>query len=208
VHADHATHEIQFGHIRRTNHFNTSWDYGHFEAPAQRWMDLSEPGFGVTLTNDSKYGHSCLGNVMGLSLLRSTKSPDPQADMGVHEMRYSLHLHGPFDAREAIAAAEKLNQPMRFVREGETSDSLITMPEKTGVVIDTVKPAEDGGEIIVRLYEARGGRETITLALHPKIRSVQIVDLLERPLHTASNVSGSYRLTVKPFQIVSLRLGL
>jgi alpha-mannosidase len=207
VHADHATYEIQFGHVRRTNHFNTSWDYARFEVPAQRWMDLSETGFGVSLINDCKYGHSCLGNVMGLSLLRGTRSPDPKADIGEHVFRYALQPHGPFDAADAVAAAESLNQPLRLV-DRPAQDSLVRM-QGAGVVIDSLKPAEDGDGLILRLYECTGGRSSVALTFHSAIKSVTLVNLMESP--SGDKLAMKHRvvpLQFKPFQIQTLRLSL
>ena len=63
-----ATYEIQFGHVKRPTHFNTSWDQARFEVSGHKWADLSEYGFGVSLLNDCKYGHSTRGSVMSLSL--------------------------------------------------------------------------------------------------------------------------------------------
>ena len=45
------------------------------------------------LLTDSKYGYSCFGGELRLSLLRSPKSPDPEADMGAHDFAYALVPH-------------------------------------------------------------------------------------------------------------------
>ena len=74
VHAARATYEIQFGHLERPTHVNTSWDVARFEVCAHRWADLSEPGYGVALLNDCKYGYDIHGNVMRLSLLRGRRA--------------------------------------------------------------------------------------------------------------------------------------
>ncbi len=79
-----ATYEIQYGHVERPTHANTSWDVARFEVCAHKWADLSEPGYGVALLNDSKYGYDISGNVIRLSLLRATTWPDPEADRGHH----------------------------------------------------------------------------------------------------------------------------
>ena len=68
-----ATYEIQHGHITRPTGVNTSWDRARFEVCAHRWADLSEPGYGVALLNESKYGYDIRGNVMRLSLLRARR---------------------------------------------------------------------------------------------------------------------------------------
>ena len=57
VHSPRATYEIQFGHLERPTHENTSWDLARFEVSAQQWADLSEGDYGVALLNDCKYGY-------------------------------------------------------------------------------------------------------------------------------------------------------
>lgn len=84
-----ATYEIQFGHTERPTHYNTSWDLARFEVCAQKWADLSEPGYGVALLNYGKYGHDIHGNVMRLSPLRAPTCPDPFADRGEHRFTYA-----------------------------------------------------------------------------------------------------------------------
>ena len=113
VHASRATYEIQFGHLERPTHANTSWDVARFEVCAHRWADLSEPGYGVALLNDCKYGYDIHGNVMRLSLLRAPGWPDPESDQGAHRFAYALFPHAG-DLREAgvIAEAEAFNLPL------------------------------------------------------------------------------------------------
>ena len=56
VKASEATYEIQFGHVKRPTHRNTSWDTAKFEVCGHKWIDLSEPDYGIAVLNDSKYG--------------------------------------------------------------------------------------------------------------------------------------------------------
>ena len=56
--ADNATYEIQFGHVQRPTHRNTSWDEAKFEVCAHKWADLSERDYGVSIINDCKYGYN------------------------------------------------------------------------------------------------------------------------------------------------------
>lgn len=114
-----ATYEIQFGHVERPTHANTSWDVARFEVCAHTWADLSEPGYGVALLNDCKYGYDIRANVMRLSLLRAPTWPDPVADRGHHRFTYALLPHAG-DLREAgvIEQARDLNSPLRTVAAG------------------------------------------------------------------------------------------
>ncbi len=206
---DHATYEIQFGHVRRPTHFNTTWDVARFEVNAFRWADLSEPSFGVALLNDSKYGYACHGNVLRLSLLRSPKAPDPVADMGRHHFRYALlpHASGPQEGG-VIPAAAAFNQPLEILPSGAApqQQSFFSV-DNPAVVIDTVKKAEDSDDIILRLYESHGGHQKVTLTTSLPLKKWRIVDLLEgNAAPEVSAKSGSLQLNLRPFDLVSLRL--
>jgi alpha-mannosidase len=88
-----ATYEIPFGTISRPTTRNNTWEAARFEVPALRWADLGDGKRGFSLINESKYGYDAQGNVLRLSLLRSPKSPDPEADQGHHHFSYSLFPH-------------------------------------------------------------------------------------------------------------------
>src|SRR5215216_1665394 len=91
--APQATYEIQWGNVQRPTHRNTSWDWARFETCAQKWVDLSEGDYGVSLLNDCKYGHDIYANIMRMTLLRSSTMPDPTADFGEHRFQYSFYPH-------------------------------------------------------------------------------------------------------------------
>ena len=122
--------------------------------PGHRFADLSEHGFGVAVLTDSKYGYSCFGNELRVSLLRSPKSPDPEADMGRHTFAYALLPHaGGWREGGVVAEGIRFNAPFR---RGEGSGSLASVDD-TNLVLDTVKRAEDSDAVVLRLYEAHGG---------------------------------------------------
>ena len=113
IHASQAAYEIQFGHVLRPTHRNTSWDEARFEVCAQKWSDLSEDGYGAALLNDCKYGSSAEGSEMRLSLLKSATYPDPEADQGRHVFTYSLLPHcGGLREGGVVQEAYGLNQPL------------------------------------------------------------------------------------------------
>ena len=174
----------------------------------------------MALLDDCKYGHSCAGNVMGLTLLRSPKHPDPEADMGVHEFTYSLMPHGG-DWREAGVdrEAERLNNPLiartlPAQQQGQWQGSFapfsIETPGSAGLEVAAVKPAEDGEGLIVRLVETHGGRGEVQLRWNLPASDVKAANLLEQRTHVPSlQHDAKERLTrfyIKPFEIVTLAL--
>jgi alpha-mannosidase len=219
VHADRAASEIQFGHVYRPTHVNTSWDAARFETCAHRWVHVGEPGFGVTVANSSTYGHDitrksgAAGGTYTLvrqSLLRAPVFPDPTADQGRHVLRTSLKIGE--DILDAVDEGYRLNLPLRMIEGGVVSSPLV-VSDSPALVIETVKLAEDrSGDLIVRLYEARGARATGRVTIGADIRGVVETDLLERELSDPTALTGvsgaAAELHLRPFQIVTLRVAL
>ena len=113
-----ATYEIQWGAVQRPTHRNTSWDWARFEGCAQKWVDLSEGDYGVSVLNDCKYGHDVRDNVIRISLLRSPTLPDPEADQGSHRFAYSLRPHENACGESTVAAGYALNDPILVAAAG------------------------------------------------------------------------------------------
>lgn len=204
-----ATYEIQFGHLRRPTHEDTSYARAMFEVCAQRWADLADGDYGVALLNDCKHGYDIHGSVMRLSLLRAPTHPDPSADRGDHQFTYALIPHrGDFREAGVIAAAEDLNAPLRIVSgnlTGGTRRSLVEV-DTPQVVVESIKRAEDSDSVIVRLYEAWGGRCKARLQTTLPASRAFLCDLLEREREEVALNNGVIELQITPFKILTLKL--
>lgn len=204
-----ATYETLFGAVERPTHANTDADLAQFEVPGHRWADLSEPGFGVSLLSDARYGYSTFGQHMALSLLRGTQSPDPRADIGEHRFAYALYPHAG-DWRQAGTTAEALrfNRPVLWSR-GEVAAVLaapLAAADDPHVVVDTIKPAEDGEGWVVRLYESAGASVRTRLRFGVQVRAAWRSNGLEDRLETLALDDAGLDLDLRPFQILTLRL--
>ncbi|MFI5479831.1 alpha-mannosidase [Streptomyces rubiginosohelvolus] len=211
VHAERSTAEIQFGHVHRATHDNTSWDAARFEICAHRWLRVAEPGYGVALLNDSTYGHDVtrtphpdgLGTTVRLTLLRAPHSPDPHTDLGVHRFRYALAPGA--EVTDAVREGLALNLPLRAAV-APVVPALVSTGHPA-VTVESVKLAEDrNGDVIVRLYESAGGRARTRLKVAFPVTEARITDLLERPLHPAETDEDGLVLDLRPFQILTVRL--
>ena len=207
---DRTVAEIQFGHVTRPTHANTSWDSARFEVPKHRWVAMAEPDFGVALTSDCKHGHDAAGSTLRLTLLRAPTWPWDGADIGRHRFRYGLM---PFTALSQVPpVAEAFDAPLSLIAPGPAPDSgpalsSIADPGTSGVVPEALKRAEDGDDLILRLVEREGRRQEIALTLAPEIRSWAEADLLEIASGPPAPVTGPVRLCFAPFEIRTLRLG-
>lgn len=212
--AERAAAEVQFGHLHRPIHRNTSWDSARFETVAHRWIQVGEPDFGVLIANDVVYGHDVRNaaapsgrpmTVARLSLLRAPRFPDPTADQGHHDFRVRVRTGA---IPEAVAHGYALHLPPRPIS-GHPVEPLLTVSDPA-VVVEAVKLAEDrSGDLVVRLYEAHGTRVRATVTTAFGWSAASATDLLERPIQTevvrAAERGSAVEIELRPFELSTLR---
>ena len=211
IHSDEATFEVQFGNLKRKIHGNTSWDEARFESCGQKWMDISEGHYGVSLLNDCKYGYSAKDSNIALTLIKSGIDPNKTADQEEHVFTYALYPHKEmWSAAGTVQEAYKLNQPA-YATKGElknTGKSFIST-DKDNIIIETVKPAENGDGMIVRLYDCENSltKATLTFA-EGMLESVEECNLMEEKEADIEACGNSFNVSVKPYEIKTYRVRL
>ena len=206
--ANKATYDIQFGNVERPTHENTSWEAAKFEVCAHKWCDLSEDDYGVSILNDCKYGHSIFENQMMLTLIKCGTYPNPVADQGRHTFTYAFYPHaGNYKQGGTIQEAYLLNRPMTAKKTnggGILPDtySLISCDCKN-IIMETVKEAEDGKGIVVRLHDTWNKKSNPTLRFGFEVKKISLCDMMERPIREISQ-NNLVTLPVGNFEIVTL----
>jgi alpha-mannosidase len=213
VRALESTSEIQFGHIRRPSHRSSTWDKSKYEVSAQKWIDVSQRNYGVALLKDCKYGHRVARNILDINLLRSPSYPDPKADRGSHTFTYALYPHpGDHVAGGVIRAAYELNYPLTWVKGSRSSGSLpgsfsLLRVDVQNVIVESIKEAEVGGEIVIRLYEAHGVDQDAVISFSRPVQSLHLTNLLEQDMEPLPVENNAVRLKFGPFEVHTLRIG-
>jgi alpha-mannosidase len=211
VHATAAAYEIQYGHVTRPTHENTSWDKAKFEVYGHKWADISENGYGVALLNDCKYGYNAEGSTLKLTLLKCPSWPDKFADEGRHIFTYSIIPHlGDFREAGVIREAYSLNQPLLAKKVGVQSGSLadkfsLVCADKDNIIIETVKKCEDDDSMIVRFYDSFDRRESVTVSVPEVFKEAYLCSLMEVQLEKLEISGGKVTIPVSNFEIVTLK---
>ncbi|MFI8521263.1 alpha-mannosidase [Streptomyces sp. NPDC085481] len=216
LHTDRYAAETQFGHLHRPTHTNTSWEAAKFEACNHKFVHFEEPGWGVALVTASTYGHDVTRTVrpadrgttttVRVSLLRAPRFPDPQTDQGVHRFRHALVPGAGIG--DAVREGYAINLPERRVPGDADVAPLATVGDEE-VVVSAVKLADDrSGDVVVRIYESRGGRARTRLSAGFALAGARVCDLLERPREGEEvRVEGDeVMIELRPFQLLTLRL--
>ncbi|MHB0997877.1 MAG: alpha-mannosidase [Armatimonadota bacterium] len=206
--SDFARHEIQYGHAERPTHTNLLQDVARFEVCAHKWSDLSENGFGVALLNDCKYGIGVNGSTFRLTLIKSGTHPDPRGDAGNHFFTYSLLPHASgFSVESVVRPAYELNMPvLAFPADADTKgfDGILSV-DAPNVIIESIKAAENGDGIIVRLYEAEKTGCKVNLKFNVPVEYIEETNLLEEKQQELDFENNSVELFIKPFEIKTIR---
>ena len=201
VRAGTATYEMPFGVATRPTHVNTAADLAQFEVPGHRFADLSEHGFGVALLTDSTYGYSARGSELRLSLLRGPTHPDPEADLGRHELAYAVLPHaGTWQAGGVVAEARRFNEPVRWAAGGPPGSAA----EADGLVLDTIKRAEESDALVLRLYEAHGARGVARVTLGAQFSTACLATGLEEEGEALEVDGDAIVLPYRPHQLVTV----
>ncbi|MFD0275077.1 alpha-mannosidase [Kitasatospora sp. NPDC127111] len=219
VHTERYAAETQFGHLYRPTHTNTSWDAAKFEACNHRFVHLDEPGWGVALVTASTYGHDVTRTVreddggttttVRFSLLRAPRFPDPRTDQGTHRFRHALVPGAGIP--DAVREGYLISLPERTVTGSVEAVRPLVELDEDAIVVSAVKLADDGsGDLVVRVYEANGGRARGRLTTSFPLAGAVPCDLLERPWdgtrgEIAADGAG-VTLALRPFELVTLRL--
>jgi alpha-mannosidase len=210
IHSDEATFDIQFGNVTRKIHTNTSWEMARFESCGQKWIDMSEGHYGVSLLNDCKYGHSVKDGNMAITLIKSGIEPNPMTDYEEHYFTYALYPHAEnWRASGTVREAYKLNQPAYAVQGGTpgTKTSFASV-DQANIVMETIKEAEDGSGIIIRMYESENALTKAHIQLGVTASSIVECNLIEEEGENVPAVGDGFDIEIKPYEVKTYKIRL
>lgn len=209
---DKATYDIQFGNLERSTSTNTGWESAKFECVGQKWVDMSENNYGVALLNDGKYGFGAEDNLLSLTMLKSGSFPYDGAADEIPEFTYSLYPHGEdFRKGGVIEAAYVLNRGLTAMplnkQEGDLLErySMVSCDAR-GTYVETVKQAENGDGIVLRVFEAFKETKNVCLKFGRKINTAYVCDMLENEEMALDVFDNTISFVIKPFEIITIKI--
>lgn len=204
---DSATYEIPYGTIQRPS-------LGE-EQVAQKWADISDNQYGVSLLNDSRYGYDITKNTIRLSLLRSPDHPvESLDDKGVHQIRYSLYPHaGTTKEGKSMLKGYEFNNPLIAVTTDlhrgnlPVNHSFLQITPEN-LVVTVLKKAEDSDDLMLRFYETTGEKCTAKVKISEflGIDAIHKTDLLENELEDIAKTDKGFEFKVGKYSIESFKL--
>ncbi|MBC8063914.1 MAG: hypothetical protein H7Y17_03730, partial [Chlorobia bacterium] len=200
--------ETPFGSVRRPA-------YEDREVPTLRYASFGDGR--ITVFQDCKYGHQIRNGSVSTRVVRSSFDPDHAPEVAKSTLRYSIvfHKETPTPA-ELTRIGAAWNHPLIVVaatlQEGDLPASKSFVEVKSeGIVLTTVKSAEDGNGLIVRLVEYDGQDSEAEVVLAPEMvegfTKAELCDLMERATGESATLNGTVVIArIKANSFVTVRL--
>ncbi|MBP5231553.1 MAG: alpha-mannosidase, partial [Clostridia bacterium] len=197
--SEYAVCGVPFGELARPTMHRDSWEAAKREVCFQGYCDLSDGTFGGAVLSDCKYGIDVRDCVLSLALLRAPTFPGKHADIGHHAFRYAFlpHKGGTENVRPEAFRMRAPAEEIPFLPPLTAS-----FVSAEGLLAASVKPAENGNGIVVRLYNPtdRPGTAKVRFAPELGISSFRKANLLEGPEEEIPDGILRYG----PFEVVTL----
>lgn len=207
IRSDNASYDIQSGYVKRPTHRNSNLDVAKFECVAHKYTDISDFDYGVALLNDCKYGHKVFGSTLDINLLRSTTSPDADADIGVHDIVTTIYPHhGQLQESKVYEQSAMLNCPPLIFNNKNAIHAIkhpFEIKSAKGINLEVIKHAEKENMHIIRLVETKGRVGNIVLKFNKQTKIIES-DLMEWN-DISVQTTELLDLNFKPFEIKTFK---
>lgn len=207
VYVENGINEIQFGYVERPAHRSRLYDKDRFEVCNHRYSALCDGSHGAAVLNDCKYGISMNENALELTLLRAAACPEMRADNREHTFTYAFTAwEGSFADSDVTKQGYELNVKPQLTRGAVDAFSAVKV-EKANIILDTLKPAEDGsGDVILRFYESKKAAAETEITVNIGAKEAYLCDMLENVQKELPVENGRFRLSFGAFEIKTVRL--
>ncbi len=219
---------IPYGALeRRPYEPSFNWTGANGDWPAVDWAGVETRNGSIALLNRGLPSYRIepgknRGTLMLLSLLRSPAVPtylhepqyytmtawDGMRDAGSHEFDYAITAYPkPFSESGVVSDAAVYNGGLLGFS-GEVDAPPMPTVDSKNVRLSSLKWAEKGRAIILRLVEFRGKEGTARITVPFQARRISLVNLLERRGTALEIRDGRVRFSVRPWEIATLRIDL
>ncbi|MCI8798341.1 glycosyl hydrolase-related protein [Acetatifactor muris] len=207
VYAENGINEMQFGYVERPAHRSRLYDKDRFEVCNHRYSAFCDGSHGAAVLNDCKYGISMNDNALELTLLRAAATPEMRADNGMQTFTYAFTAwEGSFADCDVVRQGYELNVTPPVTAGSVNRFSGLNI-DRANVILDTMKPAEDGsGDVILRLYEAKKAATDAEISFGFDVSGASACDMLENVTEELKVVDGKLKLSFRAFEIKTIRV--
>jgi alpha-mannosidase len=221
--SDRGLYEIPYGVLARDRYEGSSINGGNAggDWPALHWAGVEAPGHTLAVFNQGTPSYRVEAGVVLVSVLRS-----PQLPYGLYEPEsyvannfHGMSDHGTHIFHHAIYPAAGDSILTELTRQSALfNGGLLALPGELRTPLPvweisaahtnltTVKTAEDGHGVILRLVECAGKSDVVRLAPPAGFCKAHICTLLEDAGMPLQPENGAFSIPLEPWKIVTVRL--
>ena len=187
------------------------------------WFDISDGIRGITFMNKGLPAVEITKGSVYITLFRSVSglSADGTAgplvptqdalELKSYAFEYAVQPHdGDWRQAEMYKQAQEFHHLPIAVQADSNGDLAPELSflriSPNNLILSALKKAEDTDEVILRFFETKGEATEAEVELFSAITRLTLVDLLEREEAELPFEGNRFRLKVKPFEIVTLKL--
>ena len=187
------------------------------------WFDVSDGTRGVTFMNKGLPAVEKIGTAAYITLFRGVYGlsadgvagplvPTPDAlELRSYTFEYAVQPHdGDWQQAEMYKQAPEFNhRPIAIQAHAKgalPAEHSFLKLSPHNLILSALKKAEDSDAVILRFFETTGESTQAEVELFKTIKRLTVVDLLEREEGELPFEGNRFRLEVKPFEIVTLKL--
>ena len=189
------------------------------------WFDICDGVRGITFMNKGLPAVEISNGSVYITLFRSVSGlsadgtagpliPTPDAlELRPFTFKYAIQPHnGDWRQAEMYKQAQEFHH-LPILTQADSNGALA--PEfsflklsPNNIILSALKKAEDTDELIMRFFETKGEATEAKVELFREIKRLTQVDLLEREEKELPFKGNGFGLEVKPFEIVTLKIGV
>lgn len=169
---------------------------------------------GIAISSRNTYGYRCEDNSVALALLRSSFDPDPYPENGFCESEFCVSfLEGSQSNSSLMEMFREYNCPIDVVSGKRHGGELPVVGsfmhiDPESIMVSGIKAAETSDEIVVRLYETDGNAQKAKIDFLRPVKAASRTDLLEREREKLSFSESGIEVSLKPYEIATVKVKL
>lgn len=200
--SDACSFNVPFGHIKRATTENNSVEKAQYEVSGQKFVDISDGKYGISIINDCKYGYRCKGSVIDIDLIRSPlRGPGTNVDQGKHTLKLAVYTHGGKLSSYTYKYAYHVNNELVAVNGIGNTDVFTPFEcDNENIILESIKISDDNAGAVLRLYNCSDSAQKCSVSLDGYEVS-GVTDIMEDEIVTADDF-----LNFRPFELKLVKL--
>ena len=166
------------------------------------------PGMKPAILSDCKYGYRLADNVLSVTLINTAGDPDPYPERGIHAIKLMVALtegaHIQMKHLSKVLMSPMIGVPTAC-HKGSLAPRASLIDFRAGHSVLTGVFAGADGEMVLRMYEAEGRRDPVTVMLPFAPKEATITDLDGEAIREVDRDGKKISFVAEPYELLQVK---